>query len=117
MTDAAAAFETATASGATAVQPPVTLHDEATGTSQCMAEVKMYGDVVLRFVSGSYKVRAWLHLAHIEPCPALWWPWYLPAGGSPIQLSACDCPCCCSADGSAAVAQHNPCCLMLGAAH
>ena len=39
------------------MQPPLTLHDEATGTSQCVAEVKLYGDVVLRFVSGSYKVQ------------------------------------------------------------
>ena len=54
--DAAAAFQLATSGGAIAVQPPLTLHDEATGTSQCISEVKLYGDVVLRFVSGSYKV-------------------------------------------------------------
>ena len=63
MADAKAAFETAVANGAQAVQPPTELHDKATSTSQCVAEVALYGDVVLRFVSGSYQVLASLHIS------------------------------------------------------
>ncbi len=55
--DAGTAFEAAVAHGATAVQPPTTLADEASGTEQTVAEVALYGDVVMRFVSGSFRVR------------------------------------------------------------
>jgi len=54
--DAGAAFEAAVGHGAVAVQPPTTLADEATGTEQTVAEVSLYGDVVMRFVSGSFQV-------------------------------------------------------------
>ena len=50
--DAAEAFRIATAHGAVAVQPPTPLRDESTGGQQVVAEVLLYGDVVLRFVSG-----------------------------------------------------------------
>ena len=74
--DAAAAFQAATSGGAIAVQSPLTLHDEATGTSQCVAEVKLYGDVVLRFVSGSYKVQPMV-------CTGILWS---PINGSTAHL-------------------------------
>ena len=45
-----------------AVQPPTTLADAASGTEQTVAEVALYGDVVMRFVSGSFQVR-----------PTVWW--------------------------------------------
>jgi 4-hydroxyphenylpyruvate dioxygenase len=49
--DAAAAFAAAVAAGARAARPPSTTLD-ASGASQTTAEVELYGDVVLRFVSG-----------------------------------------------------------------
>lgn len=59
--DAAAAFDEAVKNGATAVLPPLTLSDDAAGggsggssSSQVVAEVELYGDVVMRFVSGSF---------------------------------------------------------------
>lgn len=55
--DAAEAHRKATAGGAISKVEPVTLKDEATGTEQVVSEVHLYGDVVLRFVSGSYQVR------------------------------------------------------------
>ena len=55
--DAAAAFHVSVARGAAAVLPPVTLTDTATGTSLVVAEILAYpgGDVVLRFVSGTFE--------------------------------------------------------------
>lgn len=35
---------------------PTLLEDEASNTEQMVAEVQLYGDVVLRFVSGSFQV-------------------------------------------------------------
>ena len=64
--DARAAFEAATSNGARPVQPPTELRDEATSTSQTVAEVVMYGDVVLRFVSGTYQVH--LDGSSSRPC-------------------------------------------------
>ena len=55
--DAAEAHQKATAHGAVSVVEPVKLRDEASGTEQVVSEVNLYGDVVLRFVSGSYQVR------------------------------------------------------------
>ena len=54
--DAAEAHKQATAHGARSALEPSTLQDEASGTEQVVAEVELYGDVVLRFVSGSFKV-------------------------------------------------------------
>ncbi|KAL4451461.1 hypothetical protein ABPG75_007123 [Micractinium tetrahymenae] len=53
--DAAEAFRISTENGGVGVQPPVTLKDEATGASLTFAEIKLYGDCVLRFVSGDYE--------------------------------------------------------------
>lgn len=58
MGDAAAAHEAAVRNGAVSVLEPAVLTDSATGTQQTVAEVVLYGDVVLRLISGSYQVRA-----------------------------------------------------------
>lgn len=52
--EAAVAFETSVKHGAEPKQSPVRLLDAATNTSLTVAEVKLYGDVVLRFVSGDF---------------------------------------------------------------
>ncbi|GMH42765.1 hypothetical protein BSKO_10684 [Bryopsis sp. KO-2023] len=52
--DAREAFVVAVAHGAEPVCPPVELDDPASGTKQRISEVKLYGRVVLRFVSGDY---------------------------------------------------------------
>jgi len=49
--DAADAFQNSVENGAVAVMEPRDLVDDATGGKACMSEVKLYGDVVLRFVS------------------------------------------------------------------
>ena len=54
--DAKVAYEAALANGGISVQPPTTLADEVTRTQQVVAEVKLYGDVVMRFVSGDFQV-------------------------------------------------------------
>lgn len=54
--DAAEAHRQATAHGARSVLEPKVLEDEASSTEQVIAEVELYGDVVLRFVSGSFPV-------------------------------------------------------------
>lgn len=54
--DAEQAFEASVAHGAVPVQPPTILRDEATGSEQTVAEIALYGDCILRFVSGSYQV-------------------------------------------------------------
>lgn len=51
--DAKHAYETSIANGGVGVLPPTVLPDEASGTSQVIAEVKLYGDVVLRCVAGN----------------------------------------------------------------
>ncbi|CAL5218591.1 g286 [Coccomyxa viridis] len=53
--DAAEAHRQATAHGARSALEPQTLRDEASSTEQVVAEVELYGDVVLRFVSGSFQ--------------------------------------------------------------
>lgn len=57
--DAKDAYEKATANGGIGVLPPAQLADceGGPGGSATISEVKLYGDVVLRFVSGDYKVR------------------------------------------------------------
>ncbi|GLC38696.1 hypothetical protein PLESTB_000591400 [Pleodorina starrii] len=52
--DARAAYEISVANGGKGVLPPLELTDAATGTTQTIAEVTLYGDVVLRYVSGSF---------------------------------------------------------------
>ena len=52
--DAATAFRISVERGAVAVTSPVELPDPASETTQCIAEVQIYGDVVLRFISGSF---------------------------------------------------------------
>lgn len=54
--DAAAAYVAATASGGVGVLEPQTLADSASGTEAVVAEIRLFGDCVLRFVSGSYQV-------------------------------------------------------------
>jgi len=54
--DAREAYAQSTANGAVGVQKPTLLRDEATDTEQWVAEVKLYGDCLLRFVSGTYQV-------------------------------------------------------------
>lgn len=52
--DAAEAFDVATSNGASGVQSPYTVVDEVTKTSLTISETKLFGDTVLRWVSGSY---------------------------------------------------------------
>jgi len=54
--DAAEAHKQATLHGARSVLEPTTLKDEASSSEQVVSEVELYGDVVLRFVSGSFQV-------------------------------------------------------------
>jgi hypothetical protein len=56
--DAADAFAQATANGGVGVLPPTRLDDTkgGAGGGAVVSEVKLYGDVVLRFVSGDYAV-------------------------------------------------------------
>lgn len=54
VSDAEEAFQTSVENGAIAVQQPTVLKDEITGTSSTVSEVVLYGDVVLRYVSGDY---------------------------------------------------------------
>ena len=56
MADAADAYAKATANGAIGKLEPTTLRDEASSTEQVVSEVHLYGDVVLRFVSGAFQV-------------------------------------------------------------
>lgn len=52
--DAADAYHTSVKNGGIPVLEPTTLTDAATGASQVISEVKLYGDVVLRYVSGPF---------------------------------------------------------------
>lgn len=54
--DAAEAHKQARSHGARSVLEPTTLKDEASSSEQVVSEVELYGDVVLRFVSGSFQV-------------------------------------------------------------
>jgi 4-hydroxyphenylpyruvate dioxygenase len=53
--DAAEAFRISTENGGVPVAAPVTRSDPASGTSLTWAEIKLYGDCVLRFVSGDFQ--------------------------------------------------------------
>lgn len=70
--DAADAYTKATSNGAMGKLKPIVLRDEATGAEQVVSEVHLYGDVVLRFVSGSFQVSIAFHhlwLARFHPWP------------------------------------------------
>lgn len=54
--DAKEAYDVATANGAVGVQPPTVLTDDGGNGSTTVSEVVAYGDCVLRFVSGDFKV-------------------------------------------------------------
>ena len=56
MKDAEQAHAAALSHGARSILSPVTLTDPTTGQQQTVAEVVLYGDVVLRLVSGPYEV-------------------------------------------------------------
>lgn len=59
--DARQAFEESVANGGKAVRPPITLQDPS-GGSAVLSEVALYGDVVLRYISGDWQVRCiWQH--------------------------------------------------------
>ena len=55
--DARQAHDVSVAHGARSVLPPRELADAASGTSQVVSEVALYGDVVLRYVSGTFQAR------------------------------------------------------------
>lgn len=59
--DAAQAYEQSVANGAKGVRPPVTLKADSAGDAGdagvVVSEVALYGDVVLRYVSGTHEVR------------------------------------------------------------
>ncbi|RHY14168.1 hypothetical protein DYB32_010871, partial [Aphanomyces invadans] len=55
--DAKAAYEISVAHGAEGVNPPLELKDATTGQVTVVSEVKLYGEVVLRYVSGNFTGR------------------------------------------------------------
>ncbi|RQM26767.1 hypothetical protein B5M09_003188, partial [Aphanomyces astaci] len=55
--DAKAAYDISVANGGEGVTPPQELTDAATGQVSVVSEVKLYGEVVLRFVSGNFAGR------------------------------------------------------------
>lgn len=55
--DAAVAYERCVASGGTGVFAPQTLVDRDTGKSTTMSEIKLYGDTVIRWISGDFTGR------------------------------------------------------------
>lgn len=52
--DAADAYAKSTANGGIGVLPPATLVDKASGKSMVISEIQMFGDTVIRWVSGDY---------------------------------------------------------------
>jgi 4-hydroxyphenylpyruvate dioxygenase len=52
--DAAEAYHVSTANGAVGLLPPTTLKDDATNTCSMVSEIRAYGDVIIRWVSGDY---------------------------------------------------------------
>lgn len=53
--DTRVAFATAVANGAVGVTEPVDLTDRLTGKVQTIAEIKYFGDTIIRFVSGEFE--------------------------------------------------------------
>lgn len=62
--DARHAYEVSVANGAKPVLAPLTMTDNASGKTQIISEVLLYGDVVLRYVSGDFEGP---YLANYEP--------------------------------------------------
>jgi hypothetical protein len=52
--DAAEAYRISTANGAEGVLPPATLGEAGSRSATVISEIKAYGDVVIRFVSGDH---------------------------------------------------------------
>lgn len=52
--DATEAYHISVASGGVGVLPPHVLVDRATGKSSVISEIRMFGDVVIRFISGDF---------------------------------------------------------------
>lgn len=65
--DAATAHKAATASGGVSVMEPQEVSDKASGDTAVLSEVRAYGDVVLRFVSGSYSDAHLPQFIAVEP--------------------------------------------------
>lgn len=63
------AYRVSTANGAVSVLLPTTLTDDASGKACCIAEVAAYGDVVLRFVSGTFDGPFLPNFAAVEAAP------------------------------------------------
>jgi hypothetical protein len=81
--DAAHAYAEATANGGVGVLPPTPLADCAGGAggAAVVSEVKLYGDVVLRFVSGDYQVRVGCVCVCVRGGDRLWFGLWLGGGG------------------------------------
>ena len=54
MADASEAYKISTKNGAIGVLEPQSLTDKANGDTMVISEIKMFGDVVIRWLSGSY---------------------------------------------------------------
>lgn len=78
MADAKEAYEQSTAHGAIGVTPPAVLRDDASATEQVIAEILMYGDCLLRFVSGSYQVMLPIHTLILLTSARGWALWVSP---------------------------------------
>lgn len=65
--DAATAHKAATANGGVSVMEPQEVSDKASGDTAVLSEVKAYGDVVLRFVSGPYSDAHLPRFIAVEP--------------------------------------------------
>jgi hypothetical protein len=70
------------ANGGKAVRPPTTLQDPS-GGSAVVSEVALYGDVVLRYISGDWKVRLCCSWHREQCCLGLHGDASLMAAGAP----------------------------------
>eukprot|EP00798_Chlamydomonas_sp_ICE-L_P024026 gene24026-9601_t len=69
--DADDAFHKSVDNGAIAVLPPFKSTDAITGMEQTVAEVSLYGDVVLRYVSGSFQGPFLSNYTPVEDAPTV----------------------------------------------
>ena len=65
--DAADAYNKSVANGAKGVLAPTIIKDKATGGSTCISEIEMFGDTVIRWISGDFSGP---FLPNYEPTPA-----------------------------------------------
>eukprot|EP01025_Chloroclados_australasicus_P062056 TRINITY_DN8149_c0_g1_i1.p1 TRINITY_DN8149_c0_g1~~TRINITY_DN8149_c0_g1_i1.p1 ORF type:complete len:475 (+),score=47.86 TRINITY_DN8149_c0_g1_i1:98-1522(+) len=65
--DAYQAYHVAVENGGVGVMKPVKTFDEHSASQQCISEVKLYGDVVLRFVSGDFSGPFLTNFVEIKP--------------------------------------------------